>query len=408
MNITPISTRFTQNIYFQGKKQTAINGHDKNQEKDVFVKNTPRKEYKSLTEKYGLNPSEIGVKAATPFYITDKQKALFVEKLLEAHELAKKNVETGNMVKLGFSTNMCLSDDTWHLATNFNNTRNDISSICGERSAVIVAYNDFLKNLIKTGDTKLTQNDFKIKYLVMSSAKELGKDRNASSPCADCLSWLNTTKFFDDDTKIIYLTSDENTNKYSLEIKTLKELLPMRGRDALDSIPTRKNALLNTYVISKDAQRIMDEKGIDVKDIRKTLMKARDIYNTTNFTSYSDQKIGACIKTGNNYFYAPKIDWSKRWFVEPAEFAIAKSIEELDEPQMPDIIAYYGTNETIAENDEVERDGIISLKTLGRIKSYDRNAEPLIVVINGNDEIDVRSINDFMPKSSAFHQSYLK
>ena len=38
------------------------------------------------------------VKSANPITISDKQKAVFVEKLLEAHELAKKNVETGKIL----------------------------------------------------------------------------------------------------------------------------------------------------------------------------------------------------------------------------------------------------------------------------------------------------------------------
>lgn len=359
-----------------------------------------------LFEKYSVDPKEIEVKSTEPLDFNEKQKAVFIEKLLEAHELAKKNVESGNIVKLGFATNLCLSDGSWHLATNFNNTRNDISSICGERSAVIVAYNDFLKKGLKTNNSELSQDDFKIKYLMMSSAKEIGTDKNASLPCADCLSWFNTTKFFDDKTKIAFFSKDEN-NKLCLEFKTLKDLLPMRGRDMIDSLPNSSNLSFDVISISNDAKRIVDEKNIQVKDILKTVKKAKEAYGDNNFTDYSGQNIGVCIMSKGELFSAPKIDWSKRWFVEPAEFAIAKSMEKFKSPTMPDIITYWGNNETVCEG-AVEKDGVVSLKTLGRIKAIDKAAEPLIVTINGNDEIDVRSINDFLPKSSTFKQTYLK
>ena len=388
--------------YFFGKKTHKLEKHD------VFTRAADDFGYSSIINKYALKPDDIEIKSIAPINITNEQKAIFIEKILEAHELAKKNVDTGNITGLGFATNICLSDDSWHLATNFNNTRNDISSICGERSAVIVAYNDFLKKLLRSPFGNLKQNDFKVKYLAMSSAKELGRDNNASSPCADCLSWLNTTKFFDDDTKIVFLTKDEQNEKFYLEFRTLKEILPMRGKDAVDSIFNTENSTLDSFVISKDAKRIMEEKKIQIEDIIVTIKKAKDIFeDKTNFTPYSEQKIGACIKTGDKFYCAPKIDWSKRWFVEPVEFAIAKSIENLSSLKMPDVIAYYGDNDTVCQ-DSVEQDGIVSIKTLGRIKSLDKNAEPLIVVINDNDEIEVNSINDFMPKDFAFHQAYIK
>lgn len=359
-----------------------------------------------LTEKYGLNIADIEVKASNPISISDKQKAVFVEKLLEAHELAKKNVETGNIAQVGFSSNLCLADNSWHLATNFNNTRNDISSICGERSAIIVAFNDFLKNLINKGDTKSTQNDFKVKYLAMSTAKNIGEDSNASLPCADCLSWLNTARFLDDNTKIVFFGKDKETNKLSLEFKTLKEALPMRGIDLIDS---KADIELDEmpFVFSDDAKRIADEKNITTESILNALKEAKSAYGVDDFTSYSNQKIGAGVYIDGRFYKASKIDWSKRWFVEPVELAMTKAIEDSGKVVTPEIVAYYGDNKTQCEGGIVD-DGIVSLKTLGRIKAVDKENETLVVTINSNDEIDVRSINDFIPKKFTFKQTYLK
>ena len=405
MNINPVQIFKANKVNFNYFSKAPIAFRGNNKIGDSFEKQEDNCAY-PLTKKYGLNVADIEVKSANPISISDKQKATFVEKLLEAHELAKKNVETGNIVQLGFASNLCLSDNTWHLATNFNNTRNDISSICGERSAIVVAYNDFLKKLIKDNDTETTQDDFKIKYLAMSSAKNIGEDSNASLPCADCLSWLNTARFLDDETKIAFFTKDSNSGKLFLEFKTLKEILPMRGIDLIDS---KADIELDDmpFVFSDDAKRVMDEKGITNENILNTLKEAKNAYNADEFTSFSDQKIGAAIRTEGRYYKASKVDWSKRWFVEPVEFAIAKSIEDFNEYVTPEIIAYYGENETRCEGAMVD-DGIVSLRTLGRIKAVDKNNEALVITINNNDEIDVRSNKDFMPKKSTFKQSYLK
>lgn len=405
MNISPIKNfqPNRNNFKYSLKNSPIFRGSGKTE--DSFEKKSVPCEF-PLTKKYGLNIQDIEVKSTNPIAISDKQKALFVEKLLEAHELAKKNVETGNIVQLGFASNLCLSDNTWHLATNFNNTRNDISSICGERSAIVVAYNDFLKNLVKNNDTETTQDDFKIKYLAMSSAKNIGEDSNASLPCADCLSWLNTARFLDDETKIAFFTKDKETNKLFLEFKTLKDILPMRGIDLIDS---KADIELDEmpFVFTDDAKRIMDEKGITNENILNTLKEAKNAYTKDEFTSFSNQKIGAGISVNGKFYTASKVDWSKRWFIEPVEFAIAKSIEDFNKFVTPEIIAYYGDNETKCENAVVD-DGIVSIRTLGRIKAIDKDNESLVVTINNNDEIDVRSINDFMPRKSTFKQSYLK
>ncbi len=372
--------------------------------KDFFEKKDNIKEF-PLIEKYGLNIDEIGVKSVNPVDINRKQKAIFIERLLEAHELAKKNVETGNIVQLGYATNLCLCDDTWHLATNFNNTRNDISCLCGERSAVIVAYNDFLKNLIKNNDVNYKQEDFKIKYLAMSSAKNIGEDYNASAPCADCLSWLNTNRFFDDKTKVVFFVKDEKSSKLFLEFKTLKELLPMRE---IDLTTSKTDARLEKlpFIFSDEAKKIIDKKEINKENILNTLKEAKNAFDASNFSSYSGQKIGVGIRVEGKFYKASKVDWSKRWFVEPLEIAIVKSAEDLNKIEAPEIIAYWGDNKAKTEQGYID-DGIISLRTFGRIKAIDKEAEPLITVVVG-DKIEVYSINDFIPKKSTFKQGYMK
>lgn len=240
----------------------------------------------------------------------------------------------------------------------------------------------------------------------MSTAKNLGEDTNASLPCADCLSWLNTARFLDDNTKIVFFTKDKETNKMFLEFKTLKEAMPARGIDFIDSKSDNELDEM-PFIFSKDAKRIAEEKNISNENILNTLKEAKNAYEVNNFTSFSKQNIGAGIYTNGEFYSAAKIDWSKRWFVEPAELAITKSIENSHKMVSPEIIAYYGDNKTQCE-DGTLYDGIVSLKTLGRIKAIDKENEALVITINNNDEIDVRSINDFIPKKYTFKQSYLK
>ena len=162
-----------------------------------------------LTEKYNINPSEVKVVSDKNIKISDTEKALLIEKVIEAHELALKNYNYGNISRAAYASNIGLSNGMWHLATNFNNTRNEISAICGERSAIVGAYNDLLKTS-SLQDSVSKPINFKVKYIAMSSYKNLGEDKNSAYPCADCLSWFNTTRYFDNNTTVVSLEKNEN------------------------------------------------------------------------------------------------------------------------------------------------------------------------------------------------------
>ncbi len=163
MNIQRVNFQFVPKLAF-GKTNPKRSSYNREPVPDTFERSTQKPCEYPLTKKYKLNPDEIEIRSKEPLHIDKKQKAIFIEKLLEAHELAKQNVSMGNLVGLGFASNMCLADDSWHLATNFNNTRNDISSICGERSAVIVAYNDFLKDALDKRKKQSLVDDCNIFY----------------------------------------------------------------------------------------------------------------------------------------------------------------------------------------------------------------------------------------------------
>lgn len=200
-----------------------------------------------LTRKYKINPADVGIKSDMPYDISKEEKAELIEKVLESYELAQKNLKWGNIARIGYASNIGLSDGTWHLSSNFNNTRNDISSICGERSAIMQAFNDKLKSipleeLENNPNYKKTDNyGFHVNYVAMSNNKELGTDRNAGAPCTDCLSWFNTNRFFDNETKIVTLVKNDDTGSFDLCLRNLVEMLPYRMET--DSVNTSNKDL---------------------------------------------------------------------------------------------------------------------------------------------------------------------
>ena len=105
-----------------------------------------------LTKKYMIDIEKIPFISNFSLNLSLEEKSIIVEKLLEAHELAFANINAGNITKRGFAVNACSNYGLWGIGTNFNNTRNEISSICAERSAILSLYNKSLLNFMKKND----------------------------------------------------------------------------------------------------------------------------------------------------------------------------------------------------------------------------------------------------------------
>lgn len=364
-----------------------------------------------LLKKYGINPDDVKVQTTDNRRISAEEKREYIEKILEAHEHAKKNLLTGNITNSAYASNIEMKDGTWALATNFNNTRNEISNFCGERSAIVGAFNKWLSSISlnkldkdkQYSSSQQQNNGFKIKTIAMSSAKELGTDRNAAAPCADCLSWLNTERFISDNTKIMTLLKDGS--KFTLSIRNVKDYLPHRGE--YDSIITNRKPLKDLkFEISDSAKESMEQNNISQKDIVRLLQGAKMAYTHNKNAKFTGQDVGASVmdETGN-VTSAKKLEWSKRWFVEPLEFAVAKALEGKGPNAKILACGYYG-NGVVKDNRRVHRDGVVSLQTLGRIKT-DRGNIGTIVATVQNNKITVRTIGDYMPQKFGFVQNYL-
>ncbi len=355
----------------------------------------------SLTQKYGININDVEVVSDKNKQISDEEKAVLVEKIIEAYELAKKNYNFGNIAKVGYATNIGLTNGNWHLATNFNNTRNEISSLCGERAAVIGAYNELLKSQsLKDSQTKPL--NFKVKFLAMSSDKGIGTDKNAASPCAECLSWFNTTRFFDDDTTIAHLEKDDETGKYYLHLNTIGQYLPYRNE--LCTVLDRPCEELDVKMTQKALDSVK-KKGYSKEDIKKLAKDTKRLYNNNKLADISGHNIAASVIANGKKYTASKIDFSKRWFTEPALFAAYKAIEEFGEDTDIQCICYAGNNLSTDSYGTIHNDGVVSIKTLGLLNTKFAKPDTLVITTD-NDSINVRTISDYMPGKYKFKQLY--
>lgn len=367
-----------------------------------------------LLKKYKINPDDVKVVATSAVEIDPKTKITLLGKILEAHELSTKNLLFGNIAKAGYATNLGLADGSWHLATNFNNTRNQISAVCGERSATLGAYNKFLSKLslakLKKDPayTAKAQEKFKVTYFAMSSFKPIGSDKNAAASCADCLSWLNTDRIFSNDTRIAFLEKDEPTGILNLKIRSVKEMLPLRHEKESLIKNGNKNIHELGFEITPSAEASMKEKDLDQEQLSILIALAKQVFDSNECAKFSGQNIGAAVLTNADVIKSgKKVDWGKRWFLEPSELAIAKAVENSPNSTKINAVAYYGQGIIIDEKNIEHKDGVVSLQTLGRLKTKYGDGQTLVVTIQ-DDKIAIRTVNDYMPEKFAFQQQYLK
>lgn len=347
-----------------------------------------------LIEKYGINIEKLPI-FGNGVIINLQEKIQITERLLEAHELAVANIKAGNITKRGFATNICTNDNHWSIGTNFNNTRNDISSVCGERSAILASYNDALIRFSKSGSNYF---NFKIKYICMAQSEDLSMIKNSAVPCEDCLSWLNTTRYFDD-----------NTTIFSFE-KNEKGILCLKSAKLTDFLPCKDYKLSSDYSLEKpfkyssSAINSMEKYAIPEEDILLLLDKNFKLYKENPFSNISNQNITCSIIANKNIYSASKIDWTKRWFVEPLEYAASKAIEQEKENCKITAIAYFGDNSSVNPLTKEEySDGGISIKSLGRIRQKYANPDTLLI-LNLENCVNVITIGEYLPKK--FIQGY--
>ena len=345
-----------------------------------------------LIKKYNLDPDKIKVVGNCEF---DKDKKLFIlENLVYLYELAKKNYFGGNTTKTSYSSGVILDDWSIHFGVNYNATRCEISSICAERSAILQAFND------KIQEYEIKENkrfETKINYILMSSYKNENSFANEKmTPCADCLSWFNTGYNLTNKSAVISLQKNKEGEIYIL-VQELNQFLPLRNLE----IKTVENFDNIKLIKSESAKQIHFEDDKLIELYKQTYFAYKNNQNTKT----SNQNSASGIISYGEIFTGIKIDFSKRWFMEPLMAASYKAIEKFGSNAKIDAVCYVGEEYTITESNEKIKDGIISLKTIGRINTKFASKNTLMLT-GAKEGIYVHTVSDFMPNEFKFIQNY--
>ena len=96
-----------------------------------------------------------------------------------------------------------------------------------------------------------------------------------------------------------------------------------------------------------------------------------------------------------------KIDWTRRWNVEALELCCAKGIEKFGENTKIKAICYFG--DEFANNNPKLNDGVVSIKSLGRIRQKYATNDTLLI-LNCEDKIKIMTNAKYLPKK--FIQGY--
>ena len=346
---------------------------------------------KDLFEKYGLDPDKVSVLGNC----SNEDKASLVYYLLLCYELARKNLLKGNLTASSYATALVLADKSVHFGINFNQTRNEISSICSEREAILEAFKSKVKEFEPNSNRSF---NYEIKYILMSSYTKEGRFwADKISPCADCLSWFNTGVNLSSETKICALKKNEKGEVY-LDIKPLEKFLPLRNLVH----KTCKNIDNKTKI--KRSENAEQNKTTNEKLI-KLYQETLKAYKNNDLAGTSEQNVAAGAIINGEIFTGIKIDFSKRWFTEPLMAACYKGIEKYKLKTSIEAVCFIGEEYTLTESNKSVKDGIVSLKTLGRLNT--RFAQNSTIVLTGGDNYLVAyTIGDYMPSEHKFIQAY--
>jgi hypothetical protein len=330
------------------------------------------------------------------------KKELFLVKLLKAHEHALKNRKLGTSMfsNRQYSTSMQLelkngdeSDTFWVLAGNFELNISEL--ICGERGGMTIAVNKAIEKLEKELVDKLPetaniQDMLKVKRLVMTSSKGLGEDTSAWQPCSDCYGWMGAGRFFSLDTQILSLGKDEKGGS-TLEVRTLKDLLPMQGLHKISMSDDYIDAMSIEY--SKDGREISEVIKLSEKMIRRLLKEAKNEYEKSvkinDGFSGKEDAAAVLFNESRRIFKGRRIEWVPRW-PEPADLvATMIGINELAKVGIKNptvkAIAHFG--------DHIEAP---SIKSNGRL-AQKRGGKDVVRIVIEDNTIKVRTIKDYQP-----------
>ncbi len=345
---------------------------------------------KDLFKKYNIDPNEITSSSSCP----DEDKIALIYYLLEGYELARKNLLKGNLTASSYACGLVLGDNSVYFGLNFNHTRNEISSICAEREAILEAFNSKVQEFNPDINSKFS---YEIKYILMSTyTKENKIWAGKITPCTDCLSWFNTGVNLSAQTKICSLKKGEN-GKIFLDIEPLDKFLPLRNLSY--HIPNKEYTGAIKRSKSAQTNKIKD------KELIKLYNSTFKEYKKNPFIKTSGQNIAAGAIINGEIFTGIKIDFSKRWFIEPLMAACYKGIEKYGEDATVEAVCFLGEEYTVTESKVKSKDGLVSIKTLGRINTKFAQNNTIVLTLD-NEGLFAHTIEDYLPCEHKFIHTY--
>ena len=342
-----------------------------------------------LFKKYNISPSEILIRGEL-IDIKDKEDVIY--NLLYIFELAKNNFKKGLITLSSYAAAVILDDNSVYYGVNLNNTRNEISSVCAERSALIETFTKKVEEYGTTG-----KFNHKIKYILMNNYIDDNSFWSEKiTPCADCLAWFNTGSHIAKDTKLIYLKK-ENEKLY-LNVQNLASFLPLRNLHYIKPVEINNNIEINKTETAKTID-------IDNSLLRELYKKTFSVYKDNFLSDTSGQNIAVGIISNGEIFTAKKVDFSKRWFIDPLLAASYKAIEKFEEKTEIKAICYLGEDYTITETNDKNYDGLINIKALGRLNTKFASSKTLVLTLTKKG-LNVATIGDYLPKEFKFIHNY--
>ena len=191
-------------------------------------------------------------------------------------------------------------------------------------------------------------------------------------------------------------------------MKNEENILSLKATKLIDLLPYKNYVLSKefsknkVFKFSKNSYKSMEMYNISENDILHILEINQKIYEENSLVNISNQNIVCSVVSNEKLYSAHKVDWTKRWFIEPLEMASYKALEDNKEFTKITAVCYLGDN-YFDNGSEFYEDGAVSIKSLGRIRQkYATNSTLLILNLENN--IFVTTIGEYLPKK--FQQGY--
>lgn len=284
-------------------------------------------------QRHHIRPENVRVVSGpgqTPIDLTEAEKRIYIDKCLEANEIASTHSKVGNTSGDYFGSAVELADGTWGLGTNIETSETDRS--CGERISLLDAWNDSIKRQMPRNkdlnpaveidiQPDQARNGMRVKRIFMSKA-QLG---DHMVPCSECQGWMTSHRFFNPRTEIYTLEQDTKPGEYKLWIRTLQDLLPFWGKQqpslttqAISSLPMVNSESGQAALDRKKADRLLDDRVM-----QRMMQKAANAYRGNITTAFTKKRVGVAVLLSSGHIVSNgRFEWHKR-MVEPADLRAA-------------------------------------------------------------------------------------